>query len=1725
MAGLVYGKDQPTSLGWQSLCMPIPQDFELNTFLQKLADEITDEDLQKLKTLLHGDGGLQRRVLEGITSPVDFLTVLKERMYLNRENMIFLQACLWNIGRRDLHRKCVEFAKSSDKILHFYCPKETLENGYQFIKFHVAGGLDTFQRPHLDHVRRTVAQLLGCQPEHVFVAGIEPSNSLVVTLMVPAAYVDLVPCADRCELGFLRTVDVDKITIKEGIEIEIPCFGSYHAKEIRHILRKNRDLESQLDKANRTLLDLEKEKRQMTELGSMSEAQVSISKAQGSMSKTQGSMSKAQGSLSRSLPGLRPSQLFSERLDFSILSSSTPLKSPISDVLQPSSETPIPAFQVSQQYVGGVLQGQTSLSYNTQLSMEKGSDIEYGGSYTNSIKVSNLPPDVIEEELREYFERRQDQGGGPVKYLSMSSQKGEAVVSFRDSRDVERLLQSKPLLFKTHYIKVEPYHSGDDSSLNLTGLAEPETSLVEQDACNEPGENLAVTLEVSGFKPEVREETLEDYFENKKSGGKEGSLCLPIKMEADRSVAYVRFKDRDVAQSVLLKENHMLNGVRLVVKERVQRRSVTQSKVYKDKVFVTGIDPKTTQDGLENYLHNRANTPVSDIIRGEDGTKAVATFTSDIDFHKLQEMCKTKSLDQKYLTVEKVKVTHGVLVRNVLDTTTEDCLGMHFQYRVNGGKISQIQRQGEDSFLVWFTNPSATDVCSQYHKVDGQELEVSLYYECLGVSRNSSLQLTFTAPANFMYDPQNDAKLMFLETSPKAQEVLKSTLEQQYALAEVQTEGKKKMISVRCCLTYDVSECMRRARKWKKKVQKELDEFFNNIVIESLSPLREIWEEVEKKKEELEREASGSVVIRLNADLLEVKVIGWKEDVSVVTKNLKLFIKNANENLEKIKNEITEEFCFKNPLSVQIFKITKFCEESRSDFPNCHTELDEKNLRVNFVGLPTDVYKAKCSMLELFHKRSKVPVGPFSQEKLRFLESPKIKGYLEKKIEEKKLHGLYEIRKDRYIEVNAETDEQAVEMAHFIKSFIIETPRKVSKFDGSLLTSSMFQTKIKELESDYNGLVTILPDAEKLVIKTLMVSEVEKNILELLDNFLLNNVMVGEAIEVPSAMIRYLQLFCLEDLENIMSKFKAQYHAQVFCTGTTICVIAQEAGLVEVETQVIGVIQKIVKRTEKMELPSVVKYLRGESAQQKVDYVEHEFQCIITAGKESCPSTPIQKQLSREKDTHQLASCELESGRKIIIVKQDLTDLEVDVIVNAADSELKLAGGLALVIAQKGGDDISLQCQKRVREKGPLSNGEVFCCMASGQLKCRAVVHAVGPVWEGGKNQEDVLLGEVIYSSLETCDSPQNQFRSIAIPAISTGVFNYPREQATQVIIDTIKDYFNRNKDSVISEVYLCDIKSLVVEAFTAALEKSFRNVDVRESQKQAWKRLKDLPDKPSGDPDNTLIETLTQMDPKSSSIELTLYGHDENQLLTAFGRLQELMREDYKWKDFDDPLLKDLNSQQKSKLQFKATELGVKIDFNKLQRIGRIKLHGLKQDVFEMEEIIHKLLKKQGEQKQNEREMAYFQSVVQWKRKFKDGQEMDCPPMLNMNLEKYFRQKEKRIRFAIASEEFTVDLTEMSLYSPENPKDVSQLYRSPKPIEKVKTTFPVNWSPMADDDNLVTVPLNHSKQEYQDIIHRLDSALAGRCTIPSDGLHVYTVLYVWWKEFRTALCLNSMPQ
>lgn len=370
--------------------------------------------------------------------------------------------------------------------------------------------------------------------------------------------------------------------------------------------------------------------------------------------------------------------------------------------------------------------------------------------------------------------------------------------------------------------------------------------------------------------------------------------------------------------------------------------------------------------------------------------------------------------------------------------------------------------------------------------------------------------------------------------------------------------------------------------------------------------------------------------------LLEVKVIGWKDDVSMAMGKLTDFIKKANEKLEKIKNEITEVLQLQKPISLKILKFMKFCEKCEEDYPRCRIEIDENKLIIKFYGFPTDVYKAKCALLELLHRRSRVPVGSFTQEKLNFLESPTIQSHLEKKLKENNLKGFYEIKHDRCIEVNAETDEQAVKMAQFIKNFIIETPRKVSKFDRLLLSSPEFEKEMNKIENDNEHLIKVVADRKKLVVKTLMVSELEKRVLELIDNFFQTNVMVGEAIELPPAMLRYLSDFCIEEFENIASQGQNQASAEIYCSQTAVCVTAVESALPKIKGQVVGLIQKIEKRIETLKLPSVVKYLLGDNARTKAEDVEHEFQCVITADKEFFHGTPIQKQQSREKDMYQV---------------------------------------------------------------------------------------------------------------------------------------------------------------------------------------------------------------------------------------------------------------------------------------------------------------------------------------------------------------------------------------------------------------------------------------------------------------------------------------------------------
>jgi O-acetyl-ADP-ribose deacetylase (regulator of RNase III) len=167
------------------------------------------------------------------------------------------------------------------------------------------------------------------------------------------------------------------------------------------------------------------------------------------------------------------------------------------------------------------------------------------------------------------------------------------------------------------------------------------------------------------------------------------------------------------------------------------------------------------------------------------------------------------------------------------------------------------------------------------------------------------------------------------------------------------------------------------------------------------------------------------------------------------------------------------------------------------------------------------------------------------------------------------------------------------------------------------------------------------------------------------------------------------------------------------------------------------------------------------------------------------------------------------SGQTLQLVQGDLTTEAVDAIVNAANRHLQHGGGVAGMIVRRGGRQIQADSDAWVREHGPVSHAEP-AYTGAGNLPCRYVIHAVGPVW--GEGSEDNKLAAAVTGSLALAD--RLELRSIAFPAISTGIFGFPKERAAEVIFSTITAYFSQPPASGLQLVRLTLFDQPTIDAF-----------------------------------------------------------------------------------------------------------------------------------------------------------------------------------------------------------------------------------------------------------------------------------------------------------------------
>jgi O-acetyl-ADP-ribose deacetylase (regulator of RNase III) len=178
--------------------------------------------------------------------------------------------------------------------------------------------------------------------------------------------------------------------------------------------------------------------------------------------------------------------------------------------------------------------------------------------------------------------------------------------------------------------------------------------------------------------------------------------------------------------------------------------------------------------------------------------------------------------------------------------------------------------------------------------------------------------------------------------------------------------------------------------------------------------------------------------------------------------------------------------------------------------------------------------------------------------------------------------------------------------------------------------------------------------------------------------------------------------------------------------------------------------------------------------------------------------------------SHLIDEFSFSNNKKIIIIQGDITERKVDVIVNAANSYLKHGSGVAGAIVKKGGRIIQIESDRIGFV--PVGNSVITC---SGNLPSSAIIHTVGP--RMGEGDEDNKLSQSIFNTLQL--ATEKKFKTISIPAISSGIFGFPKHRCADILLNETEKFLLNNKTSL-NTVEFCILDNETLGHFKSTLSK-----------------------------------------------------------------------------------------------------------------------------------------------------------------------------------------------------------------------------------------------------------------------------------------------------------------
>ncbi|XP_066544429.1 protein mono-ADP-ribosyltransferase PARP14 isoform X2 [Amia ocellicauda] len=937
---------------------------------------------------------------------------------------------------------------------------------------------------------------------------------------------------------------------------------------------------------------------------------------------------------------------------------------------------------------------------------------------------------------------------------------------------------------------------------------------------------------------------LQIYFQSKKKSC--GGDCQVEYDNPSEQRACVWFKTQETRERVLARQSHELiidtERVTLSVRLKEEREETTSpgpergtselpesdvEKAAEEKkagdeeslqtncIVLENVQDKISKEILGMMVENICSVSEENgdftVEMIYDINKAVVCFTNCNDVEQfLTECTKSKRFKQNQLRAEALELSRSVRVENLPPHTTEDLLELYFEKEKNGGGevegITILPEEG--AAIVTFLDPKVPGtVRKQTHLISKVPVNVYPYYKSLGTALYGKDRPVWKLPDPFT-ESIHASLWNFLHANNQQVTLIGKHMGKHFCGVDLSSPTVK--FSPLPALLKQRGLTAKHIGAWKENASEAFQDVMSKYGSFECPVNSSVWKMSEK---EIRSAVTGAVILEPDMAKGTVAIAGLAVEVDKLRQIVVGVVDRVTKKIEREKNSVTEEVAVA-PAMFHILQQDRLKEETAAKYPELILKYEAKHKKLILSGFASEVFNIKSHVLEhvLHMKQKHVEVHPNVVNFLREVDSEEMSYSL---FTSKGISAVFNMQEEAVVIVG-KTDEALADAEKKLQTELsfhcidVEDRDVLRKPEWMQLVTSLkngFNSQMKtvsiklcELSGNFQMIVSGLCEPSEQVYKKL-------------SGFIQKHSRTEVMVPVKSnAVIKFIQENKADSwvkdtsTKNVKISFDAR-RPRIILSGEWLYVC-------EVKTIFEKMVSSLHADHLKIMKPGVKKYFQEQgSVFMSVAMKENNF--VVVLQEDSFPES------EEEEAGQSVCEVQMSDGVVITVCKADICHYPVDVVVNASNEDLKHIGGLAAALLRAAGQLLQDQCDRYVNAKGRLKPGEAIIT-DSGRLPCKHVIHAVGPRFHDTDSRRAVCnLKRAVKECLKLAET--HNCSSIAIPAISSGIFGFPLDLCAETIAQSVREHCQDfYGDNTLKKIHLVNNDDKTVRAVTAAVQKVF---------------------------------------------------------------------------------------------------------------------------------------------------------------------------------------------------------------------------------------------------------------------------------------------------------------